>query len=189
MCDLSGSQLIAWMDGELEDADARSVGAHVRACAQCGERVRQTRTLSREISGYSQAAVGGAQRQNWWWMAGAAAAIVLLATGLVWLRQRPADVRPVARIAVPTPPPAPRVGVAAVKEAPQARPQTARRVSKPAPAPIRFQEEPGVLVAIPIDQMLPVGAAPPGALLMGHMSFDAAGLPASFRVQKAVFEQ
>ena len=189
MCDLSGSQLIAWMDGELEDADARTVAAHVQACTQCKRRVRQTRALSREIGEYSRAAVGGGQRQNWWWMAGAAAAIALLAAGLAWMRQQPADVRPVARIAVPKPQPAPRVEVAAVKVAPQPRPKTVRRATRPAPAPVRFQEDPGVLVAIPVDEMLPVGAAPPGALLVGHMSFNAAGLPASFRVQKTGFEQ
>lgn len=140
MCELARSRLIAWIDGELEGAEALAVSAHVESCPACQGEARAIRSLSRDIGEYARAVTARPRPASYKWLA--AAAVVVLSVGLMWIR-----------------------------------PEREPAVSETRPA------HPGVLVAVPLDEVLPVGAAPPGAMLVGYMDFDATGQPSSFRVQ------
>lgn len=180
MCDLSRSQLMAWVDDELDGHEASVVAEHVEGCSACRSEVIRIRSMSRDIAEYTHAAAGLTPRRNWRWVAVAAAAAVLLAAGLMWMRPRPVEPAPVVARKVD----APAVRIPARVEVVAApKPRPVRRAVRAVTPRTPERDSPGVLVAIPIDQMLPVGAAPPGALLVGRMSFDVRGLPASFQVE------
>lgn len=167
MCNVDRSQLIAWIDGESQDP---AVQTHVRGCAECCREVERIRVLSRDIAGYC-AAVGNDRpvRGRWWIAVAAAAAVVLLAVALAWLRTPSQPMpRPVTSQAVVgplpvVPPPAP-VRAAATRPRP--------RIARPRPTPQQPFAESGVLVVLDLEQLLPPGAAPPGAVLVGNLTLS-----------------
>jgi anti-sigma factor RsiW len=180
MCDMARSRLIAWMDGELEGAECGFVQDHIAACAECAHELRHLRTLSRDITGYCDA-VGGEKHRRYWIPAAAAAAVVL-ATGLLWMRGHPAKIQVADRLPSP---PAVLVARTAVSTPPK-RIQSARprlRVPLRTVKSVTTRGEPGVTVVIPLDEVLPFGAAPPGAVLVGNLTFDAGGRPSRIQLQ------
>jgi anti-sigma factor RsiW len=177
---MARSRLIAWMDGELEDAESSLVKEHVDACTDCLEQLRRLRVLSREITGYC-AAVGGEERRRYWIPAAAAAAVVL-AAGILWMtRTQPEKIQVVTRL---TSPPAVLVTRTAESAPVPLKSVPVRRRNPPRPAKaIMARGEPGVTVVIALDEVLPFGAAPPGAVLVGNLTFDAGGQPSKIQLQ------
>jgi len=176
MCDVPRSRLIAWIDGELDDVEALAVKAHVSRCRQCRVETARIRALTSEIGEYCDFVGLPRRRRPWIWVAACAAA-VLLAAGLLWTRpHRTAPV--IAKAAtVAVEPVAPVARPAAVAATHATGPHRVRR-----PPPREVQDEaPGVLVAVSLYELLPVGAAPPGAVLVGNLTFDAGGLPSGFQ--------
>lgn len=145
MCEMKRARLIAWIDGELDSAEAALVTAHVEACEVCSRDVRAIRALTGEIGEYARA-VAAPRPARWRWAPAAAAAAIVFAAAL-------------KLISVPAPD-----GGAMVK-APE------------------FSDPRIVPVAVPIQDLLPIGAAPPGAVLVGEMVLDVGGTPRSFRLE------
>jgi hypothetical protein len=166
MCEVSRTRLLAWVDGELEDSALES---HVSGCPECLRETRRIAALSREITGYCIAMTAEHQSRGWWWVPVAAAAIVLLATGLLWMRSSRQTAPPAAAVhlAVDAPP-------LTVQPVTLTAPAKAKhRVHRPSP-PI-YAGGPGVLVEVNLEELLPPGAAPPGARLVGNLVFDDTG--------------
>ena len=181
MCNFSG-RLIAWLDGELPEAEAVNVEWHLRQCEEC----RCASASYREISGAFldcyMAAMPVRSRSNrgrWFALAGSVAATILIAA-VLFPRPRPH--------ALPSPPLALSAPSFAFEKAPpriiafQARPvhvfhtrPTPVFDARPAPAlrarttptfkPVREQwvtVEPTVEISLPADALFPPGAVPPG---------------------------
>lgn len=184
MCEMPRAQLIAWLDRELDESELASVAAHVGVCEQCGEQVRQMRAVSEIVDEYC-VEVGRERRSPHWWaaaIAGAAAAI-FIAAGLLWTRP--------ARVPAPRPPIASTPQRALTSESRSKAVFEARRVSKQRRAikpvvrakPLPQQSLAALQVVIPLEEFLPIGAAPPGAVLVGNLTFDSGGLPHSLRLE------
>lgn len=168
MCDFP---LVAWLDGELEGGEAEEIRAHIEGCAKCREQVRRIRSVSATITEYSAERARLRRSRTMWWIAGTAAAAVIVAA-LLWTPRAPKTV-PVAA-----------VRPAAVVEKPRAAvitPAPVRKVRLHATRPV--QQPAGVRVVVSLESLLPVGAAPPGAVLVGELILDAAGQPAAIRLE------
>jgi Putative zinc-finger len=180
MCDLARSRLIAWMDGELEGAEAEAVKTHAAACPECGEQLGRLRAISRDITDYC-AAVSSEQQRRRWWIPAAAAAALILAAGLVWMREQPAPVTVVKLVVTPSVTVARNHGGT---EVPRRLKSAPRRPRAPTPKLMATARgEPGLTVVIRLDEVLPFGAAPPGAVLVGNVTFDAGGQLSTIRLE------
>jgi hypothetical protein len=145
MCEIDRSQLIAWVDDELDSPRAALVESHVSGCAECQAHVRNIRELSAEVAEYAHA-LTAPPRPAWRWAPAAAAAAVLLATAFEL-----GDVsgnRPLSITSAPA-----------------------------------YSDPHSVSVAVPLQDLLPIGAAPPGAVIVGEMVLDVGGTPRSFRLE------
>lgn len=179
MCDVERPRLIAWSDGELPEAESLLVKKHVGACADCGAELRRIKILSSEITSYC-AAVGGEQRRKYW--IPAAAAAVVLAAGLAWMRPQPPKIPVAVR-----PPSISHALAARIVESPQAestKPRAiVRRLRPRAVKTVAQKGGAGLTVLIPLDEVLPFGAAPPGSVLVGNLTFDAGGQLSRIQLQ------
>ncbi len=185
MCDTMRSRLIAWIDGELENDESAAVADHVAQCWECAREVRNIRALSRDIAEFCVSSVGSKPRRYWIPAAIAAAAAIVLATGLVWTRvQQQTNVVTTKQPTRQSAAPLLVARNAATPDVPPVKPAPARRRTPPRPAAtVTEVGKPGVTVVIPLDEVLPVGAAPPGALLVGNLTFDAGGQPSRIQLQ------
>jgi anti-sigma factor RsiW len=99
-CEWTEQRLGAWLDGELEPAEARRVMAHVERCAACerrrlllneaGARLRELGTVM--LASAPAPVVAPARTRRFAWIA-AAAALLALVTGFAWAeraRSKPA---------------------------------------------------------------------------------------------------
>jgi len=96
----------AWLDGALEDTEAREIEAHVRECAECAAMVAEARGFiaasSRIVSLLDgvpsrvmppvlvRPVVAGRNARTWWRSPGLAAAALFCITTATWLAVRPA---------------------------------------------------------------------------------------------------
>ena len=160
MCNFSG-RLIAWLDGELAEAEAINVEWHVRQCAECRRAVAAYREISGAfLDGYLAAMPVQRAPRRWRWIAvaGAAAAAIVLAAVLA--HPRPGTLRTVPfSIAAPAmafqKTPARLLAVRALH----------MQVRAPARRPARAQwvaVQPSVEIALPADALFPPGAVPAG---------------------------
>lgn len=140
MCDFDRPRLIAWMDEELEAAEAARVKAHVEGCEECARRVHAVRRISGDVAEYARA-LAAPRRSKWRWAPVAAAAAVLFAAGIELTGVR-------------------------------------------APEPVApFADPRAIQVAVPLEDLLPIGAAPPGAVIVGEVVLDIGGTPREFRLE------
>ncbi len=180
MCDINRWRLIAWVDGELPVGEASAVKEHIGECAECRNEVRRVQALSRDIEQYCAAMAPASHSPARWWIPVAAAALVLLAAGLISTSKRVPVPVIIARAPVLASPSPER----AVDPIRITRPVRSRRHAPRRTNPVKASAgEPGVLLVIPMDELLPVGAAPPGALLVGRLTLDAGGLPGRLRLE------
>ena len=164
MCEVSRPELIAWIDGESRDS---ALERHVSGCPECQREAGRIRQLSRDIGEYCIAmSAERPARRRWWMIPVAAAAVILLATGLVWLRSSRQPAPPVVAVRPVIHPAVVRAGLSATP--PEARHRSRRR----RPMPPMYADIPGVLVVVNLEELLPPGAAPPGAVLVGKITFD-----------------
>ncbi|HXS94554.1 MAG TPA: zf-HC2 domain-containing protein [Candidatus Limnocylindrales bacterium] len=85
MCECE-RDLVAWMDGELEPAEAAVMGAHIESCAECIGRLRAYRQAGSDFAAYRDAVVARGVRaatRHRWVLAGALAASLLVAAALM----------------------------------------------------------------------------------------------------------
>jgi anti-sigma factor RsiW len=160
MCNFSG-RLIAWLDGELPEAEAIHVEWHVRQCAEC----RRAAAAYREISGAfldgylaAMPVQSAPRRSRWIAVAGAAAAAIVLAAVLT--HPRPGKLRRVP-FSIPAP------AMAFQKTRPRLVAVRARHTPVPSllrrPARERWVAvQPSVEIALPADALFPPGAVPAG---------------------------
>jgi hypothetical protein len=161
MCESSG-RLIAWLDGELEQAETGKIEQHVLECVECQAAINSYRQVSGAfLECYVAAMPVGGRSNGWRWIAVASAAAILLVAFFAWPRpeQLPMVVLPVHAPAIAfekTP-----VRIAAV-----------RTHHLPAPQPRRAQwipPQPSVEVVFPADALFPPGAVPPGFSLIADI--------------------
>lgn len=50
--------------------------------------------------------------------------------------------------------------------------------------PANFADPRVIQVAVPLEDLLPIGAAPPGAVIVGEVVLDVGGTPRSFRLEE-----
>lgn len=178
--------LIAWLDGELDTAEADAVREHVVSCGQCTERVRAFREVSQDVQAYMLVAPAAipAQRTRLKW-AGVAAAAAIAATILVSIFLRPHDQehKIAGQQIVPNPvrevmPEPPRVAQPVVPRK--------RRIRHAVPvAPVQsteYSEGPVIRVAIPADQLFAPGAVPAGVEIFADMALAPDGSIRELRV-------
>jgi hypothetical protein len=172
MCDFSG-RLIAWMDCELEANEAAVLGRHVRACAECRERVAAYEDVSRGFAAYCDvvletAMVTKIHRKLPRWVPVVAGAAAVAAVVLV-LALQPRSVKPipvVSRVAEARPPIAPKTATNTPNPV-QRRHAAAHRKTQTANWAVA---EPAIQIAIPGDAMFPPGAVPEGVNFVANLS-------------------
>lgn len=96
--------LLGYIRGELEDADALAIAAHLEACASCADDAETIRAEERKFAAAAPLPLRGPRRRTWL-PALAAAAALAAAIGLAWRAQIGSD-------SAAPPPPARRVAVA-----------------------------------------------------------------------------
>ena len=172
MCDFSG-RLIAWMDCELEANEAAVVERHVRACAECRERVAAYEDVSSRFTAYCDvvletAMVTKMHRKLPRWVPVVAGAAAVAAVVLV-LASLPRSVKPipvVSRVAEARRPIAPKTATNTPNPV-QGRHAAAHRKTQTANWAVA---EPAIQIAIPGDAMFPPGAVPEGVNFVANLS-------------------
>lgn len=208
MCEFSG-RLIVWLDNELPADAAAEVDRHVQGCAECAGSLARYRHVSRTFETYCDAALAAqAQRKAPPWvpvLAGAAAAGVAIALVLVAFPRgdavhtgapAPASAAPViAAETAPTTVTIPQAAPAAVHgdvgRVPKRIHQQAQlvppRVLASHASQLQYanwaRPERSIRIAIPVDAVLPPGAAPEGTAFVADVSFGADGSPQTLVLQ------
>jgi len=185
MCDFSG-RLLAWMDCELEANEAAVLGRHVRACAECRERVAAYEDVSRGFAAYCDVVLETAMvtkipRKLPRWVPVVAGAAAVAAVVLV-LALLPRSVKPipvVSRVAEARPPIAPKTATNTPNPV-QRRHAAAHRKTQTANWAVA---EPAIQIAIPGDTMFPPGAVPEGVNFVANLSL-ADGSVQGLRLQR-----
>ena len=196
MCDFPG-EWIAWLDGELSEAEAGALQRHLQDCAECRTRVTGYRAVSGAFDLYCEAAVASESRDKLRRLrrglaaCGAAVAVVALFAVLPYGR--------VAR--APMPLPAPMARPLAASEAVPSLQSPAKAIVRerdelPAPAIRRTgtasRRIPGaklpttvpvIQIAIPSDAMFPPGAVPEGISFTADIALAADGAVEGLRLQ------
>lgn len=164
--------LAAWLDDELDQAQANAVTAHVEHCAECRARAAAYAEVTRALLDLRPAPRRRSLRL--WFGAAAAAAAALLVVAL-WPRQAQPpvvaqDPAPEPRIAEPSPRP-----VAARPE--PARPHRITPASRRRLAPTSRPsfDGPVIRVALPADALFAPGAVPRGAAIYADLTLAADG--------------
>lgn len=183
VCDEISGELVAFLDGELADAERRPVAAHLSTCLGCRREIERLTSVRGWVSdlpsvepsaGFAAefwrrveadpsivAKPPGASRA-WWWAAPAlaAAAVVALAfqflTGVTPLPSEPAT--PKARVIAAPPPAAPRPAdvAAAPKVAPDEAPAALADAEtlRPEDLPPELLEHPELFLRLPVVRRL-----------------------------------
>ncbi|PWT80709.1 MAG: hypothetical protein C5B57_11795 [Blastocatellia bacterium] len=176
MCD--GTQrLVAWIDDELSEDEAAKVSQHVQACAECQRRVRVYQDVSRTFATYCEQRMQAATDRLWpvaLAMTAGLAAAAAIALFFLFPRERIA-LLPVEH---------PLIGVASIPAEVIAGPRDPlqrrgrqRSVARPIPRhdiDVSAEESP-IQITIPVDAVLPPGAAPDGINMFAEVSLAADG--------------
>ena len=155
MCEVNGPRLLAWLDGEVEGREGEEIAVHVRDCAECGARVQRFRAVSAAVVDYrDQIARRGERRisRSGEWVRVAAVAAVVLLAILI----------------------SRGVGGIELHKAASTAPYAA---SSENGGPVTV-----IRVAVPMDEILPPGAAPAGISLQGELVVAQDGTPVAIRL-------
>jgi anti-sigma factor RsiW len=182
MCDFKG-RLVAWMDGELAENEAAQTERHLRACADCRERVAAYQGVSRGFADYyatatltTMATKKPSHVKRWVPVLAAAAAVAALVLALL-----PRPVKQVPAVPRVVTPPSVAVQTAATPLKPAAKHQvTAHRK---APRANWAMAQPAIQIAIPAEAMFPPGAVPEGVNYIANLSLAADGSVQRLRLQ------
>ena len=181
MCDFKG-RLIAWMDGELAENEAAGIEEHVRACAECCDRVAAYEEASRGFAAYCDATLqrarsipAGRKLPRWVPVVSGAAAALAAAILLASLLPRFAKPVPAVPQAAATHSPVaspPVVVVPATRPVQTVAPSQRRQVAirKKAANGNWAMADPAVQIAIPAEAMFPPGAVPEGVTYIANVS-------------------
>lgn len=185
--------LIAWLDRELEPAEAVAVESHLQGCEECRGRVSAYESVSADFAASYKAAneppapaIPMRSAPRWTAYVVAAAAIAVIAFALLPRAQKhtTAETKTVAAVVTSEPAaPAP----AAVTEPPQKHLTPAvkhRAAKKPTVGePVAWAAtQSAIQIAIPADAMFPPGAVPEGMAYIARLAPD--GSLQEIRVQQ-----
>jgi hypothetical protein len=172
MCDFSG-RLIAWMDCELEANEAAVLGRHVRACAECRERVAAYEDMTRGFAAYCDVVLETAtvakihgKLPRWVPVVAGAAAVAVV---VLVMASPPRSVKPipaVPRVAEARPPIALEIATN-MPNSVQRRHAAAHRKTQASNWAVA---EPAIQITIPGDAMFPPGAVPEGVNFVANLS-------------------
>jgi anti-sigma factor RsiW len=185
MCDFSG-RVIAWLDGELPEAEAADVERHLQECAQCRGRLAAYQQVSGALRAYCDSIMvsrPGRKLPRWAVLASgavAAAAVLFLAFPRTHTERAPqllpgAVTAPAAVVeTAPAPINAfPRNALPRRRAAPRTRYQQAKL------PPV----EPAIEIAIPAEAIFPPGAVPEGINFTADVTIAPDGSAQQIRLQ------
>jgi len=179
MCDFSG-KLVAWMDHELPDKEARDTEWHVRDCSECRRRVDAYKQVSRGFVAHCDAVMKGTTRRRSRWVPVLASATA--AAAMLFLIFRPASVK-----LIPVRPPVADVSPAIIPETAPKPVKAVHRRRGIAPAKIPnanwVQPETAIQIAIPVEAMFPPGAVPEGIIFIADVRMATDGSVQGLRLQ------
>jgi anti-sigma factor RsiW len=206
MCEYSG-RLVAWVDREVEAADAAEIERHIKVCTACRACVAEFERVSGAFEEYCEAVVRSEENHKtirvdpvlW-----AAATAIVLAVMLIYPKRGVAP--PEVQQSVATAPKIdslPLMTAKAIDNASVPPPLRAdRRVSHQKVAvhgfrgaaccaPIKTQtqsanwvaDDPAIQIAIPAEAMFPPGAMPEGVNFVADVSIGADGMAEQLRLR------
>ncbi len=178
MCEFA-EKLIAWLDQELPDQDARLVEQHLAKCPECRKRRAVYSEISSRLAAYCDAMAAGPAKRRRGRVALAGGAVAA-AIGLFLLLPRTT----VDRIPLLAPP-AVHAPAIAWQTMPVHAQTVHRRPTRPAipSQPAAWPSgETDVHIAIPADAIFPPGAFPEGFQFIADLSIAADGSPQGIRI-------
>ncbi len=172
MCNLN-LPLVAWIDGELDAAEAATVEQHVQACAECHASVSAFRDTGHDFAAYYAGAAHTSltkpNRRMPRWVPVVAAIAAAAAVALMASLPHPANSAPsVSQVALEA---APAVNVE--KTVSQPLPPTHRvhaAVHRETQAVNWTMSDPAIEIAIPADSIFPPGAVPEGVNYVANLT-------------------
>jgi Putative zinc-finger len=180
MCDFSG-KLIAWLDHELAEGEARGLERHVQSCAECRLRADAYQEVSRAFDAFCENAMASNTRRKLPLWAPVLAGVAVAAVALLLALPRPRATQPAVRpqLAAVSPVVMVETAPAPVKRAYR------RRVVPPAQRQVanRLPPEPSIEIAFPADAMFPPGAVPEGVNFIAEVSVGPDGMAHGLRLQ------
>ena len=183
MCEFE-NRLIAWMDHELDAADALAIEHHVRVCMACSARADEYREISRSFADYygAIAARNNSRRLRWAAWSASVAAVATAAMIMLMLRPR-VEPLPFQRPVVP------KVPAMAFRIAPVSPPAPVEPI-RPRPgrnnvdvSPPAWNLEPSVQIARPVEAVFAPGAVPPGFSFAAELSIANDGSARALRLR------
>ena len=183
MCEFE-SRLIAWMDRELEAADALAIEHHVRVCRACSARADEYREISRSFADYCGAIAARKNSRRLRWAAWSATVGVAATAAMIMLMLLPrVEPLPFQRLAAPSAP------AMAFRIAPLNPPAPVEPI-RPRPvrnnvdvSPAAWNLAPSVQIAIPAEAVFAPGAVPPGFSFAAELSIANDGSPRALRLR------
>ena len=184
MCDFS-EKMIAWLDRELPENEARDVERHIQACAECRSRLDSYKEIDQAFHAYCDKTMESAApgRLSCWVpvLSGAVAAAVLL---LLFPRGHVEHLSPQVPVAAASP----VVALEAPLEktlAPITKPVHKRHVVAPAQSQNAdwMPMEPAIQIAIPAEAIFAPGAVPQGVSFTAELSIAADGSAQQLRLR------
>ena len=177
MCELT-ERLIAWLDHELPENEARDLDRHIQACAECRSRLDTYREVDRVFDAYcDNAMVSGARRKVPRWvpvLSGVAAAALLLLFPRGHVERLP-FLAPAASSPIVLQEPPPVISKRVYRRHAVA-PVQVRNASWVPPAPT-------IQIAIPAEAMFAPGAVPQGVSFTAELSIAADGSAQQLRLR------
>jgi hypothetical protein len=183
MCEFE-NRLIAWMDRELEPADALAIEHHVRVCIACSARADEYREISRSFANYCGVISTRKNSRRLRWAVWSATVGVAATAAMIMLMLRPrVEPMPFQRPAVPKAP------AMAFRIAP-VNPPVPVEPTRPRPgrnnvevSPPAWNMEPSVQIAIPAEAVFAPGAVPPGFSFAAELSIANDGSARALRLR------
>ena len=188
MCNFSG-KLVAWIDGELAEAEAADVERHIQNCPECRRGVAAYEEVGRLVVRYCEAAATQPESNPWHkaarWVPALSGAVAAAAVLLFMLRPAPPKRLPVAT-------PVARASAAPVLVTAQSMPvhektrkvQPRHAMTHPDVARPDWAVEPAIQIAIPAESMFPPGAIPEGITFIADLSVAPDGSVQGLRLEQ-----
>jgi hypothetical protein len=182
MCEFE-NRLIAWMDRELEAADALAIEDHVRICMACSARADEYRAVSRSFADYCGAIATRKSSLRLRWALWSTVGVAATAAMIMLLVRPPVEPLPFQRPALPK---APAMAFRIVPVNPPAPVEPIR--SRPGRnnvevSPPAWNLEPSVQIAIPAEAVFAPGALPPGFSFAAELSIANDGSARALRLR------